>query len=111
MKEGEKLRNLLASKGIHEKEISEKFGISIRQVYRYYESDTISRTIKKKFNDYFGIIIDKEDDQVKDDNEKYLKKDSLNIEDLLGIVDLKNKIDAMQKEISRLTKVIDEKMK
>ena len=54
-KDGEKLRNLLINKGIEEKEIAEKFNISVRQVYRYYDSETISKKTLKKFKDHFDI--------------------------------------------------------
>jgi len=55
IKDGEILRKLLIIKDISEKEVAKKFGISERQVYRYYDSETISRRNREKFLDHFGI--------------------------------------------------------
>lgn len=57
MKDGEILRNWLIRNNIDEQEISNKFGVTIRQVYKYYESETLSKGVRRKFIEHFGIDI------------------------------------------------------
>lgn len=58
LKDGEILRKLLIDRGLKEEDIAEKFGVSKRQVYRYYETETLSNSVKKKFIDHYGLSLD-----------------------------------------------------
>lgn len=57
MIKGEKLKGLIARKGITPEKFAEELGISVSSVFKYYNKDSFDSSLLEKFANYFGVPV------------------------------------------------------
>ncbi|MEG1672617.1 MAG: helix-turn-helix transcriptional regulator [Alistipes sp.] len=57
MIKGEKLKGLIARKGIAPEKFAEELGVSVSSVFKYYNKDSFDSSLLEKFANYFGVPV------------------------------------------------------